>query len=467
MYRRNITPSMKAADAAIPLNTFYIDRRPLPPALVQLIKEKRRLYRQYNRTHDPHIKRYWIELNAIIRRRAVLHRENSWITSCASLGPRNGALFRRRFKCLTGQLQNKNHHLLVDRTLVTTEKEKAEAFANLMKEIHQPPQDPRFDDTAFPTTEQQARESILPLASIAPPTEKLATEEDVKNAILSKKGKSAPGEDGITYTILKNIPNYGFRPQRAVQDATLRLTTSITNTINSGHIATAAFLDLERAFDKVWHAGIIVKLVALACPPHLLRAISGFLRNRTARVRVGQLSSPPFTLHAGVPQGSILSPLRFIMYCWDLPCPTDPNVHQQQYADDTVCWATSNDPEDANQKFQLQLAALESWMRRWRIKPNPSKTQLIQFKHRHKRPKTQPTITLWETEVTSTNKAKYLGINFNATLNWCTDIHICLKQVRRRMNLITSLRTRLRGCSERVQTTTYKAFINTRKIFLG
>ncbi|GLV33947.1 hypothetical protein CBL_21384, partial [Carabus blaptoides fortunei] len=95
---------------------------------------------------------------------------------------------------------------------------------------------------------------------------------------------------------------------------------------------------------------------------------------------------------------------------------------------------------------------------RWRIKPNPSKTQLIQFKHRHKRPKTQPTITLWETEVTSTNNAKYLGINFNATLNWCTDIHICLKQVRRRMNLITSLRTRLRGCSKRVQTTTYKAF---------
>ncbi|GLV35852.1 hypothetical protein CBL_09919 [Carabus blaptoides fortunei] len=268
------------------------------------------------------------------------------------------------------QLQNKNHHLLLDRTPVTTEKEKAEAFVNLMKEIHQPPQDPRFDNTAFLTTEQQARESILLLASIAPPTKKLATEEDVKNAILSKKGKSAPGEDGI----------------------------NITNTINSGHIATAAFLDLERGFDKVWHAGIIVKLVALACPPHLLRAISGFLRNRTARVRVGQSSSPPFTLHAGVPQGSILSPLLFIMYCWDLPCPTDPNVHQQQDPDDTVCWATSNDPEDANQKFQLQLAALESWMRRWRIKPNPSKTQLIQFKHRHKRPKTQPTITLWETE---------------------------------------------------------------------
>ncbi|GLV33373.1 hypothetical protein CBL_20123 [Carabus blaptoides fortunei] len=254
------------------------------------------------------------------------------------------------------------------------------------------------------------------------------------------------------------IHQYGFRPQRAVQDATLRFTTSITNTINSGHIATAAFLDLERACNKVWHAEIIVKLVALACPPHLLRAISGFLRNRTARVRVAQSSSPLFILHAGVPQGSILSPLLFIVYCWDLPCPTDPNVHQQQYADDTVCWATSNDPEDANQKLQLQLAALESWMRRWRIKPNPSNTQLIQFKHRHKRPKTQPTITLWETEVTSTNNAKYLGINFNATLYWCTDIHICLKQVRRRMNLIMSLRTRLRGCSEQIQTTTYKAF---------
>ncbi|GLV46526.1 hypothetical protein CBL_20851 [Carabus blaptoides fortunei] len=61
----------EAADAAIPLKTIYFDRRPLPPALVQLIKEKRRLYRQYNRTHDPHIKRYWNELNAIIRRRVV------------------------------------------------------------------------------------------------------------------------------------------------------------------------------------------------------------------------------------------------------------------------------------------------------------------------------------------------------------------------------------------------------------
>ncbi|GLV43820.1 hypothetical protein CBL_11600 [Carabus blaptoides fortunei] len=181
-------------------------------------------------------------------------------------------------------------------------------------------------------------------------------------------------------------------PLSALQQASL--TQSTQDTSQQQHFWT--WKEPLTKFD----AGIIVKLAALACPLHLLRAISGFLRNRTARVRVGQSSSPPFTLHAGVPQGSILSPLLFIIYCWDLPCPTDPNVHQQQYADDTVCWATSNDPKDANQKLQLQLATLESWMRRWRITPNPSKTQLIQFKHRHKRPKTQPTITLWETEVT-------------------------------------------------------------------
>ncbi|GLV46517.1 hypothetical protein CBL_20846 [Carabus blaptoides fortunei] len=78
-------------------------------------------------------------------------------------------------------------------------------------------------------------------------------------------------------------------------------------------------------------------------------------------------------------------PIRPIQHPLRGPARFRPFSSSQQYADDTVCWASGPSLYAANNSLQEHLSSLESWMRRWRIKPNPNKTQLIQFRHHHKR----------------------------------------------------------------------------------
>ena len=86
---------------------------------------------------------------------------------------------------------------------------------------------------------------------------------------------------------------------------------------------TAVSLDVEKAFDSVWHDGLRQKLSSIGLPCRLIRLLSSFLTDRSIRVRVGQTLSLPVRLLAGTPQGSVLSPLLYLVYVNDLPINLD------------------------------------------------------------------------------------------------------------------------------------------------
>ena len=95
----------------------------------------------------------------------------------------------------------------------------------------------------------------------------------------------------------------------------------------------AIFLDISKAFDKVWHDGIIHKLKCIGISENLLKFLENYLQNRYQRVVLNGVNSEWKELQAGVPQGSVLGPLLFIVYINDL---TD-NVSSKmmQFADDS------------------------------------------------------------------------------------------------------------------------------------
>ncbi|GLV44746.1 histone H1 [Carabus blaptoides fortunei] len=105
--------------------------------------------------------------------------------------------------------------------------------------------------------------------------------------------------------------------------------------------------------------------------------IASFLDQRSARVRVGVELSASFTPAAGVPQGSVLSPLLYALYCVGIPQPTEHGDGLAQYADDTVYFSSARNSYIATEQLQALVVRLEEWMRAWRVKPNPTKTQLI------------------------------------------------------------------------------------------
>ena len=171
----------------------------------------------------------------------------------------------------------------------------------------------------------------------------------------------------------------GFRQNKSTDDPLFRLSQSVMESFNRREHVVAAFLDVEKAFDNVWHNGLRYKIFMLDLPTKMTRWLSDFLVGRVIQVNVNGFLSDQINPAVGVPQGSVLSPLLFLIYVNDLPKPHHRQNSKSQFADDTALWAASRNVHIAAKLLQKDLRKLAKWCAKWRIKLNPEKTKVILF----------------------------------------------------------------------------------------
>ena len=136
----------------------------------------------------------------------------------------------------------------------------------------------------------------------------------------------------------------------------------------------AAFIDEEKAFDNVWRNGFRYKIFMLDLPTKMTCWLSNFLVGRVIQVNVNGFLFDKISPIAGVPQGSVLSPIPFLIYVNDdLPKPHHRQNSKSQFVDDTALWAASKNVQFAAKLLRKDLRKFAKWCAKWRTKLNHEK----------------------------------------------------------------------------------------------
>ena len=210
----------------------------------------------------------------------------------------------------------------------------------------------------------------------------------------------------------------GFRRAKSTDDHLFRLSQSIMESFNRGEHVVAAFLDVEKAFDNVWHNGLRYNIFQLGLPTKMTRWLSDFLVGQLIQINVNSFLSNQINPKTWVPQGSVLSPLLFLIYVNDLPPPHHKQNSLSQFADDTAQWAFSLNVKFAANLLQQDLLKLATWCAKWRIKLNPEKTKVIIFSRSLLARKAELNLALYGEPLKIYPQVKFLGIIFDSKLTF-------------------------------------------------
>jgi len=187
---------------------------------------------------------------------------------------------------------------------------------------------------------------------------------------------------------------------------------------------TATCLDVSQTFHKIWPPGPLFKIKRIL-PSSYFNLPKSYLYERYFETKINGETSSRFHIHSGVPQGSILDPLLYVLYTSDLPVSKETILGT--FADDTAIFATHADPTIASLNLQEHLNIIEKWLKKWKIKVNESKSSHITFTLRKGH---CPAVNINQTTIPQTEAVKYhLGVHFDCSSNWKKHIARKRKQI--------------------------------------
>ena len=244
---------------------------------------------------------------------------------------------------------------------------------------------------------------------------------------------------------------HGFRAKRSTETQLLLTINDISKQVDQNSTITMAILDFSKAFDKVPHQRLLSKLSAYGIDGNLLAWFSSFLSNRIQRVVCdGEVSDSKQVL-SGVPQGTVLGPLLFLLYVNDIP--TNINSTIRLFADDCLVYRKTNNHSD-QQVLQDDLNKLEQWQNKWQMNFNPSKCHILTISP--KKCYNSPTYTLCNQPLKQVDSHPYLGVEIDNKLRW--DKHI--DNITNKANHVLGLLKRnLSCCPTEVKVTAYKTLV--------
>ena len=196
-------------------------------------------------------------------------------------------------------------------------------------------------------------------------------------------------------------------------------------------------MDLSKAFDRVWHSGLLYKLECNGICGNLLGIIQDFLHERKQHmVLTGQFSNWS-AVSAGVPQGSVLGPLFFLVYINDLPKNLSCGV--KLFADDTSLFSIVKNELSTGLDLNKDLEKVRIWAWQWKMLFNADKTEEVIFSWKKSRPR-HPVLKLGNDEIKTSSEHKHLGMALDNKLGFQSHIREVISKARRGIGMSKYLR---------------------------
>lgn len=241
---------------------------------------------------------------------------------------------------------------------------------------------------------------------------------------------------------LLNEFQYGFCRGKNTSQAIFNYLDNIYQNINNSIDTIAVYVDFRKAFDTVSHQTLLNKLNQFNLSPNAITLLNNYLSDRTQQVFVNKHLSDPMTVTTGVPQGSTLGPLLFVMYMNDLP-----NVFNHSntllFADDTVIYhPITKDFDTSFDIMQNELKMLNLWCRKNLLEVNTGKTKVMYFSSKYLNSTNKPykKLTLNNNDLEYVDIYKYLGLSIDSRLTLQQHLNNTLKTVSYRVLQLKRIR---------------------------
>ena len=252
--------------------------------------------------------------------------------------------------------------------------------------------------------------------------------------------------------ILNNI-QHGFRQKRSCESQLITTLNDFSNCLNNKGQIDSILLDFSKAFDKVDHRGLLLKLKTYGIQGKQLKWIESFLIGRTQTVIVDNHESNQNDVKSGVPQGTVLGPLLFLIYINDINENLSKDTKIRLFADDSFLYRNIKSQHDSS-ILQNDLDLLQKWERKWKMEFHPDKCQVLRITN-----KLKPVMANYQIHgktLQETKHAKYLGVVIDSKLNWSEQNKTVCKKAN---NVLGFLKRNTAGCPKRVKETCYNTLV--------
>jgi hypothetical protein len=243
-----------------------------------------------------------------------------------------------------------------------------------------------------------------------------------------------PGDSAV---YLITVFQSGFMPGDSTVNQLVHLYHTFCEALDKKKEVRIVFCDISKAFDRVWHDGLAYKLKAMGIKGTLLEWFIDYLHDRKQRVVIKGQASEWGTIEAGVPQGSVLGPLLFLIYINDICNVVTSDI--RLFADDTTLFITVDTPEHSAQILNNDLDSLKNWANQWLITFSPPKTTSMVCTWKRPKPE-HPPLTFNNCQIDDVTHHKHLGVTLRSDLGWNNHLNDIVAKSSKRLDILCHLK---------------------------